>query len=632
VSYHISNAPAGSRLLVSGNDAIARAAWEAGTLVAAAYPGTPSTEILETLAFFKDVDSHWAPNEKVSLEVAIGASIEGARAFCAMKHVGLNVAADALMSQTLAGVQGGLVIAVADDVGLSSSQNEQDSRFWGRFAHIPVLEPSDAQEAYEMTKLAFDISERFDTPVLVRLTTRVCHVKSVVTVGEKQSRPAAGFKPDPLRWVLMPGTAKRRLPLMFQRDEALRAYSETCEVTRLEDGEDKRVGFVASGPAALAVREAYPKAPILKLGLSHPLPVERIRALAGQVDKLVVVEETEPLVEQELKAAGIACAGKDILPKSGELAFDIVRKGVDCLLDGARPDGLCAAADVFPRPPTMCVGCPHLPPYYVLARLRKEVIISGDIGCYTLGAGQPWNALDTTICMGASMGVALGIEKARKHSEADKDKAVVAVIGDSTFLHMGLQGLLDIAYTKGNVTVMILDNGTTAMTGGQEHAGTGRDIRGDAAPRVDFAKLCVALGIDPDHIHSVDPYEMPTLMKLVKREMKHDGPSVIITNQPCVLIDSHQKFTPYEVDDDKCNGCSSCLRVGCPAILVRERRTETLPSGKEKVMNFVTIDTQFCTGCSLCVKTCGPDAIVHAAVRNAAEPVTAKTIKEGAEA
>lgn len=627
---HISKVPAGSRLLLSGNEAIARAVWEAGCVVAAAYPGTPSTEMLEVLTFFQGVDTHWAPNEKVSLEVAIGASIAGARAFCAMKHVGLNVAADALMSQTLAGVEGGLVIAVADDVGLSSSQNEQDSRFWGRFGHMPILEPADAQEAYDMAKRAFEISERFDTPVILRLTTRVCHVKSVCTVGERGARPATGMQLDPGRWVLMPSTAKRRLPKMFERDRLLAEYSEECDLTRLDDGADKRVGFVASGPAALAVREAYPDAPILKLGLSHPVPLGRVRDLAGRVENLVVVEETEPLVEQELRAAGIACAGKDILPKTGELAFDIVRNGVRRLLgeETETPPGL---GDVFVRPPTMCVGCPHLPPYYVLARLRKEVLISGDIGCYTLGAGQPWNALDTTICMGASMGVALGIEKAKKFGEADKDKAVVAVIGDSTFLHMGMQGLLDIAYNGGNVTVMLLDNGTTAMTGGQEHAGTGRDIKGQPAPKVDFVKLCQALGIREERIHVVDPYEMPTLMKIVRQEIKQNEPSVIITNQPCVLIDKHQKFTPFKVEDDKCTGCSSCLRVGCPAILVREREVVPLSNGKEKVLNYVTIDTQFCTGCSLCVKTCGPDAIVAAGQVHVASPVTAKTLQQGVE-
>lgn len=609
----IRTAPAASRLLLSGNEAIARAVWEAGTAVAAAYPGTPATEILETLAFFPDVDTHWAVNEKVSLEVAIGASLAGARGFCAMKHVGLNVAADALMSQTLAGARGGLVIAVADDVGLSSSQNEQDSRFWGRFAHVPILEPADSQEAYDMTKRAFEISERFEVPVLVRLTTRVCHVKALCTVGERQPHAATGFHLDPNRWVLTPATARRRLPKMFERDQALAAYTEECDLTVDLSGADRKVGFVASGPAALAVREAFPDAPLLKLGMSHPLPIGRIRKLAWEVDTLVVVEEIEPIVENEIRAAGIACHGKDTLPRSGELAFDIVRPAVRRLLgeEAAPADEAAAPPAVFPRPPTMCVGCPHLAPYYVLARMRKNVLISGDIGCYTLGAGHPWNALDTTVCMGASMGIALGIEKGK--GPADKDKGVVAVIGDSTFLHMGMQGLLDITYNRGNITVLLLDNRAVGMTGGQDHPGTGRDIRGQEAPKIDFAQLVEALGVKKERIHVVNPYELPVLSRTLRQEMAVPEPSVIITNQPCVLIDRFQKMTPFAVEDEKCNGCSSCLRVGCPAILVSRRETSMAPNGKEKVLNFVTIDTAFCTGCNLCVNTCGPGAIVPAA-------------------
>ncbi|MBW7851507.1 MAG: indolepyruvate ferredoxin oxidoreductase [Rhodospirillales bacterium] len=608
----IRTAPAASRLLLSGNEAIARAVWEAGTAVAAAYPGTPATEILETLAFFPDVDTHWAVNEKVSLEVAIGASLAGARGFCAMKHVGLNVAADALMSQTLAGARGGLVIAVADDVGLSSSQNEQDSRFWGRFAHVPILEPADSQEAYDMTKRAFEISERFEVPVLVRLTTRVCHVKALCTVGERQPHAATGFHLDPNRWVLTPATARRRLPKMFERDQALAAYTEECDLTVELPGEDRKVGFVASGPAALAVREAFPDAPLLKLGMSHPLPIGRIRKLAWAVDTLVVVEEIEPIAENEIRAAGIACHGKDALPRSGELAFDIVRPAVRRLLgEETAPADEAAPPAVFPRPPTMCVGCPHLAPYYVLARMRKNVLISGDIGCYTLGAGHPWNALDTTVCMGASMGIALGIEKGK--GAADKDKGVVAVIGDSTFLHMGMQGLLDITYNRGNITVLLLDNRAVGMTGGQDHPGTGRDIRGQEAPKIDFAQLVEALGVKKERIHVVNPYELPVLSRTLRQEMAVPEPSVIITNQPCVLIDRFQKMTPFAVEDDQCNGCSSCLRVGCPAILVSRRETSVAPNGKEKVLNFVTIDTAFCTGCNLCVNTCGPGAIVPAA-------------------
>lgn len=604
-------AVAETRHLLSGNEAVARAVWEAGVKVAAAYPGTPSTEILENIALYPDVYSEWAVNEKVSIEVAIGASIMGARAFCAMKHVGMNVASDAFMTQTLAGVVGGLVIVVTDDVGLSSSQNEQDSRYWGRFGHMPILEPADSQEAYEMVKGAFALSEELNSPVIVRMTTRVCHVKAMVTVGEREPHEPSGFEKDPARWVLTPTAARARIPWMFERDGKLREFAEASALNRIVEGSDTRVGFLTSGPAAMHVQEAFPDAPLFKLGFSCPAPIERIRAFAGTVEQLVVVEEGEPLLEQELKAAGIDCHGKDILPRMGEMGPDVLLPAVKPLLGepweapvGHRRQSL------FPRPPTMCVACPHLGPYFTLSRLRN-VIISGDIGCYTLGAGHPWNALDTTISMGASMGVALGMDKGR--GATDGKKAVVAVIGDSTFLHMGMQGLLDITYNRGNVTVLLLDNRAVGMTGGQDHAGTGRDIHGEEAPRVDFVKLVQALGVKPERTHVVDPYELPTLFKVLRQETKIEEPSVIITNQPCVLIDDYEKHQPYKVVDEACTGCGNCLDVGCPAIFVTRREKAVKPSGKEVDLAFVRIETAACTGCDLCVETCAPDAIVHAA-------------------
>ncbi|HUY03154.1 MAG TPA: thiamine pyrophosphate-dependent enzyme, partial [Rhodocyclaceae bacterium] len=485
-------APSHSRQLLSGNEAIARAAWESGVRVASAYPGTPATEMLENLARYPDTYAEWSVNEKVALEVAIGASMAGSRSFCAMKHVGLNVAADALMTLTLTGAAGGMVIAVADDVGLSSSQNEQDSRFWGRFAHLPLLEPADSQEAYDLVRAGYELSERFQVPVLLRLTTRICHVKGMVTVGERTAHASAGFVKDARRWVMVPGNAKARIPLMYEREDKLRAEAEISPLNYVVKGGDRRVGFIATGPAWMHVQEAFPDAPALKLGLSYPAPLEKIRAFAATVDQLVVVEETEPLLEMELKAAGIACHGKDLLPKIGELAPEILKPAVARLLGETLPVPATKPAQVFPRPPTMCVACPHLGVYYTLAQLRN-VTIAGDIGCYTLGAGHPWHALDSTISMGASMGVALGLDKGR--SESDRDKKIVAVIGDSTFLHMGMQGLLDITYNRGNVTVLLLDNRTVGMTGGQDNPATGRDIRGDAAPRVDFVKICEALGV-----------------------------------------------------------------------------------------------------------------------------------------
>ncbi|MEW6513011.1 MAG: thiamine pyrophosphate-dependent enzyme [Pseudomonadota bacterium] len=602
-------APSQSRLLLSGNEAVARAVWEAGCKVAAAYPGTPSTEMLEVLSTYPDIYTEWSVNEKVSLEVAIGAAFAGSRAFCCMKHVGMNVASDALMTLTLTGVVGGLVIAIADDVGLSSSQNEQDSRYWGRFAHVPVFEPADSQEAYAMTKEAFEFSEKQQVPVILRMTTRINHVKGLVTVGERVPHAASGFKKEPARWVMTPAGAGKRIPLMFERDKTLRAEAEVSSLNIAEAGSDTRVGFVASGPAWMHVKESFPNAPVLKLGFSCPIPVEKIRAFAKTVEKLVVVEEVEPLVETELKAAGIDCLGKDILPKQGELAPNVLKPAIAKLLGEPVPAVTLAPAPVFPRPPTMCVACPHLGVYYTLAQI-KNLTISGDIGCYTLGAGHPWNALDTTISMGASMGIALGLDKGR--ADADKDKRILAVIGDSTFLHMGMQGLLDIVYNGGNVTVLLLDNRAVGMTGGQSNPGTGRDIHGQEAPRVDFAKLVESLGVKKERIHVLDPYILPTLFKTIREEIKIPEVSVIITDQPCVLVDDYKKQKPFEVLDDKCTGCGNCVDVGCPAIHVTRREKAIKPSGKEVELQFVRIETSVCTGCGLCVQPCAPDAIVHA--------------------
>jgi indolepyruvate ferredoxin oxidoreductase alpha subunit len=593
---------------MSGNEAVARAVWESGVRVAAAYPGTPATEMLEAIATYPDVYAEWSVNEKVSLEVAFGAAMAGSRAFCSMKHVGLNVASDALMTMTLTGVAGGLVIAVADDVGLSSSQNEQDSRYWGRFAHLPVLEPADSQEAYDFTLAAFELSERFQTPVILRLTTRICHVKALVTVGERCAHSAADFAKDVGRWVMVPGAAGRRLPLMFEREAKLRAEAEVSPFNVLEPGADRRVGFITSGPAYMHVRETFPDAPVLKLGFSYPLPFELVRRLAQQCDRLVVVEEVEPLIETEIKAQGIAALGKDVLPRIGELSPNVLAPAIAKLLGEPVAEAPVAAPmQVFPRPPTMCVACPHLGVYYTLAQLRN-VTVSGDIGCYTLGFGQPWNALDSCISMGASMGMAHGLDKGR--SDAEKDKKIVAVIGDSTFMHMGMQGLLNIVYNRGNVTVLLLDNRAVGMTGGQNNPGNGRGIHGEEAPRVDFATLVKALGVADERVHVVDPYELPTLFKTLRQETKIPEPSVIITSRPCVLIEDFKARTPYAVDSDKCTGCGNCVDIGCPAIHVTRREKVVKNSGKEVELNFVRIESSACTGCGLCLTPCAPDAIV----------------------
>ena len=601
-------APASSRLLMSGNEAVARAVWESGVRVAAAYPGTPATEMLEAIATYPDVYAEWSVNEKVSLEVAFGAAMAGSRAFCSMKHVGLNVASDALMTMTLTGVAGGLVIAVADDVGLSSSQNEQDSRYWGRFAHLPVLEPADSQEAHDFTLAAFELSERFQCPVILRLTTRICHVKALVSVGERCAHQAAGFTKDVGRWVMVPGAAGKRLPLMFEREAKLREAAEVSPFNTLESGVDRRVGFITSGPAYMHVRETFPDAPVLKLGFSYPLPFALMRRLAQQCDRLVVVEEVEPLIETEIKAQGVAATGKDILPRIGELSPNVLGPAIARLLGEAVVETPVAAPmQVFPRPPTMCVACPHLGVYYTLAQLRN-VTVSGDIGCYTLGFGQPWNALDSCISMGASMGMAHGLDKGR--ADAEKDKKIVAVIGDSTFMHMGMQGLLNIVYNRGNVTVLLLDNRAVGMTGGQNNPGNGRGIHGEETPRVDFATLVKALGVADERVHVVDPYELPTLFKTLRQETKVAEPSVIITSRPCVLIEDFKARKPFAVDSDKCTGCGNCVDIGCPAIHVTRREKVVKNSGKEVELSFVRIESTACTGCGLCLTPCAPDAIV----------------------
>ncbi len=610
---------AGARRLLSGDEAIARAVWEAGTRVAAGYPGTPATEILESLAQYPDLHTQWSVNEKVAFEVALGASMAGARAFCAMKHVGLNVASDPLMTVTLTGALGGLVVAVADDVGQSSSQNEQDSRYWGRFAHLPILEPADSQEAYEMTKRAFELSEQFETLVIVRLTTRVCHVKALVTLGAREERKVPGFAINPARWVMVPGNAKKRVPLQLEREKKLAAFAESYDLTVEEAGDDRRAGFVVSGPAYLHLREAFPNAPLIKLGLSYPLPLGRIRALAATVGKLVVVEETEPLIETELRAAGLAVHGKDILPRIGELTADIIAPPIRALIGEPEPpkaETLPPAPAVFPRPPTLCAACPHIGVFHTLFAMRKKVVIMGDIGCYTLGAGHPWHALDSCISMGAAVGMALGIDKAGGASDARK--AVLAVMGDSTFLHMGMQGLLNIVYNRGNVTTLILDNRTTGMTGGQNHPGTGHEIHGEEAPRVDFARLCEALGVKKERIRLVDPYDLNGLFRTIRDEIKVPEPSVVITNQPCTLIREFVRREPHQVLEDKCTGCGSCMDLGCPAITVRERVEKTDYAGRPYEATYTRIDARACTGCTMCVAACNHGAIVPVAGAKAA--------------
>ena len=604
--------PTVNREFLSGNEAAARGAWEAGVEIAAAYPGTPSTEILESLAALPGVYAEWSTNEKVALEVALGASMTGRRAITAMKHVGLNVAADTLMTMGLVGVKAGLVIAVSDDVGFSSSQNEQDSRFWGRFVHLPVLEPADAAEAYAMTREAFSISERHQVPVLLRLTTRVSHVKRTVATGARNAPDAMrhGYRKDAERWIITPNHVGKRIELRAARDAALARETASSAWNRFEPGADSRLGFIVSGPAYHVVREAFPDAPLLKLGLSHPMPLDAAKRLAALTERVLVVEEVDPIVENELKAAAIPVHGKDVLPLQGEITVPVLENAV-ARLSGGSPQRRTAPlkAAVFPRPPTLCAGCPYMGVYFWLGQL-KDAVICGDIGCYTLGCGEPWNAMDSIISMGASLGVAHGMVKGFA-GDADA-KPVLAVIGDSTFLHTGMPALANIAYQGGNVTVLLLDNRATAMTGGQDNPGTGQRLDGSAAPRLDFAKLVEALGVRPERVRVVDPYELPTFFKVLREEMKAPEPSVIITDRPCVLSRDFVRRRPLEVRDDQCNGCARCLDVGCPAITVTRRESQRRASGKVVDLAWVLIERAMCTGCDLCAKACARGAIVAA--------------------
>ncbi len=584
---------------LSGNEATARGAWEAGVEVAAAYPGTPSTEILEALAHLPGVYAEWSTNEKVALEAAFGASLAGRRALTAMKHVGLNVASDSLMTLGLVGAKAGLVIAVSDDIGFSSSQNEQDSRFWGRFVHLPVLEPADAAEAYAMTRDAFAISERFEVPVLLRLTTRVSHVKRTLALGERAAPDVQrhGYRRDAERWIITPNHVGKRLEVRALRDAALAEESAASCWNALEPGRDRTVGFVVSGAAYHAVREAFPDAPVLKLGFSHPLPLALAWQLAERVDHVMVVEESEALVETELNAAGIKASGREWLPPHGEITAPAIERAVSRLLGRSEVQEPNKAKKVFPRPPTLCAGCPYMGVYFWLGQLT-DAVICGDIGCYTLGCGEPWNAMDSIISMGASLGVAHGMAKTFEGNGAAKP--VLAVIGDSTFLHSGMPALANIAYHRANVTALILDNRTTAMTGGQDR------------PQLDFEQLAIALGVRRERVRKVDPYELPAFFKVLREEIKAPEPSVIVAERACVLSGEFERRRPLSVIDDKCNGCARCLDVGCPAITVTRREKETRASGKVVEKAWVKIQASMCTGCDVCAKACARGAMVAA--------------------
>jgi len=587
---------------MTGNEAIARGAWEAGLRVAAAYPGTPSTEIMETLARFpaEDLHAQWSTNEKTAMDVAIGASFTGVRAMAAMKHVGLNVAADALMSFSYIGVNGGLVIAVCDDPGIHSSQNEQDSRLFAGFAHVPVLEPSDAQEALDFTRHAFEMSERFDTPVMLRATTRLSHTRSAVEIGERHARASRGFDDNPGKNVMIPGHARQRHPMVLERERLVAEAMETSPLNRVEMGE-RAVGIITVGVAYAYVKEAMPGASVLKLASSYPLPERLIRDFCERVERVFVVEELEPVIENAIRVMGLSVEGKEWFPRVGEFSPEVVRDGL------ARAGVIDAPArktafgfTPMLRPPVLCAGCPHTSCYMVLRALDARV--AGDIGCYTLAAIEPLRSIDTTVSMGSSIANAVGMAKA-----GTETRPIVATIGDSTFLHSGIPPLIDAVYNGADITVFLLDNHITAMTGGQDHPATGRTLRGDAAPRVDFVELVKSLGVQ--WVRKVDSYDMAGMLRSLREAVEFRGVSVVISDRPCVLDPVKIKGPALVVDQDKCIACQSCMNLGCPALTWSEGWHE----GRHKV----TIKPDACMGCTLCAQICPTDSIAPMAQEGA---------------
>lgn len=582
------DAPPSTRLLLSGNEAIARGAYEAGVHLGTGYPGTPSTEIIEALSRFPDITVQWATNEKVALDVALGAALGGARALVTMKHVGVNVAADTLMTAAYTGVGGALVLVSADDPGMHSSQNEQDNRTFAKFAGIPMLEPSDSEEARQFTRLAFDLSARFDVPVLLRITTRIAHTRCVVTTGERRAAPPAGFVPNPRKYVMLPAYARGRRPVVLERlSQIVAAADPECVTAELRD---RGIGVITSGVADRYVREIAPQASVLKLNLTYPLLLDAIRDFASQVDRLFVVEELEPFLEEQLRAAGLAVEGKAFWPRIGELTPARVRAGFVAagVLDSAPQ---IAVEEPMPRPPVLCPGCPHVIPLLALRKL--DAIICGDIGCYTLGALPPLRAMDSTVAMGCSIGMAAGL------AVTNPGRPVAAAIGDSTFLHAGIPALLDAVYNRARIVVCILNNGTTAMTGGQPHPGTGQDVRGSSAPAVDLAALCNALGVE--HVAIVDPYDVAATYLAAQQAIAHDGVAVLITNRPCVEAPVKIRDVPFYVMSEACTACQLCMNLGCPAITWTDEWWEGRPK--------VTIDNTTCTGCTVCAQVCPTDAI-----------------------
>ncbi len=570
--------------LMLGNQAVARGLYEAGCRVASSYPGTPSTEITEQVSLYEEVYAEWAPNEKVAMEVALGASIGGARSFCAMKHVGLNVAADPLFTAAYTGVNAGMVICVADDQGMHSSQNEQDSRHYAVSAKVPMVEPADSQECIDFVKAAYEISEQFDAPVILRTCTRVAHSQSIVETGERTELPLRLYTKDPEKYVMMPANAVGRHVFVEERMQKLAEFAETSGLNRVEMG-DPKIGIVTAGICYQYVKEAFPQASVLKLGMVHPMPVRMIQEFAKQVEMLYVVEELDPVIETHCRVNGIRVdGGKNLFGLLGELSQRKVAQalGKEC------PEPVLFGEQVPVRPPVLCPGCPHRGLFYVLSKLK--VMVSGDIGCYTLGALPPLGALDTTICMGASISGLHGFNQARGGDSAQKS---VAVIGDSTFIHSGITGLIDITYNRGHSTVLVLDNSITGMTGHQQNPTTGLTLKNQPAPQVSIEKICGAAGVK--RVRVVDPNELAALEAILKEELTAEEPSVIITRRPCALLKQVKHNPPLRVDPERCKSCKMCMKIGCPAIHMADGKA--------------VIDDTLCVGCDLCQRMCSFGAI-----------------------
>ena len=575
------------KTLMLGNEAVARGLYEAGCSFVSSYPGTPSTEITEAAAKYPEIYAEWAPNEKVAMEAAFGASLAGRRSFCGMKHVGLNVAADPLFTISYTGVNGGMIIGVADDAGMHSSQNEQDSRHYAKAAKLPMLEPADSGEALAFTRLAYELSETFDTPVIMKMCTRVSHSQSVVETGDREEPAPKPYEKNGAKYIMMPGNAKRRHPVVEERLRKIAEWAEHASVNRIEAGQDYKMGIITSSTSYQYVKEACGNTyPVLKLGMVWPLPEKKIRDFAKSVSVLVVVEELDGFIEDHCRNLGLACAGKASFPALDELSQNLV--SAQLMREAPASAGTGLEESIPPRPPVMCAGCPHRGLFYTLK--KNNLTVMGDIGCYTLGAVAPLGAMDTTICMGASISSIHGFNKA---VGGESEGRTVAVIGDSTFMHSGVTGLINMAYNESNSTVIILDNSITGMTGHQQNPTTGFNLKGDPCTKIDLESLCRAVGIN--RVRVVDPYDLAACDAAVKEELAAKEPSVIISRRPCALLKYVKHPGPISANPDKCVGCKSCMKIGCPAISVVDGKA--------------VIDNTLCTGCGVCGQLCKFDAL-----------------------